>query len=189
MHKSKSLVDKLGFFAHLNCETMCKVEILLTATQTFLVILCCLCHLYYKMQYGQKKLCFCYIILINLCLYGVKTIVPKLGTEDKTWTGKKRNIGTDTSNGKSFVLALKKVSVKNETMFLLHVLDCGSVIHSNLGSLERSGILDDSGHIAPLPHPDGKGSVLKHHTLRTLSLCSHTRILCTNILDMFILSV
>lgn len=41
------------------------------------------------------------------------------------------------------------------------------------GSLGRSGIQVDSGHIAPLPHPDGTGSVLMHRTPRTLSLCSH----------------
>lgn len=61
----------------------------------------------------------------------------------------------------------------------------GMVIFSHPGSLGKSGILVDSGHIAPPPLPDGTDSVLKHHTPRTRSLCSHIYTLCTNT-EMFI---
>lgn len=65
----------------------------------------------------------------------------------------------------------------------------GTMILSHPGSLGRSGILVDSGHIAPPPHPDGTGSALKHHTPRMLSLCSRMYTLYTNTLEMFILTI
>ncbi len=60
---------------------------------------------------------------------------------------------------------------------------------SHPGSWGRSGILVGSGHIPPPPRPDGTGSVLRHRTLRSLSLCSRIYILSTNTAEMFILPI
>lgn len=65
----------------------------------------------------------------------------------------------------------------------VHVYSQGShdyLCHTHPGRMGRSDILVGSGRSAPRLPPGGTGSGLTCHTPPALSLCSHTRTLCTN---------